>query len=98
MTVVTAAGLGLVTLGAPASPVLETLARDAAVALEGRPAEEIAKWATDTFGARFCVTSSDHMRGWAFEASTRLTEGIASVIAAASVALSLSLATEMFPA
>jgi phosphoadenosine phosphosulfate reductase len=62
MTVVTAAGLGLVTLGAtPASASassLEVLAREAGVALEGAPAEEIAKWATDTFGARFCVTSS----------------------------------------
>ncbi|RZU50050.1 phosphoadenosine phosphosulfate reductase [Krasilnikovia cinnamomea] len=66
MTVVTATGLGLVSLGgsAPADPTrrtpaeLEALARDAASALEGRPAEEIARWATDTFGARFCVTSS----------------------------------------
>lgn len=62
MTVVTAAGLGLVTLGATPDPAsassLEALAREAGVALEGAPAEEIAKWATDTFGARFCVTSS----------------------------------------
>jgi phosphoadenosine phosphosulfate reductase len=61
MTVVTAASLGLVTLGAPASAGstdLEAVARDAGVALEDAPAEEIAKWATDTFGARFCVTSS----------------------------------------
>jgi len=61
MTVVTAASLGLVTLGAPASadaPDLETIAREAGRDLEGAPAEEIAKWATDTFGARFCVTSS----------------------------------------
>jgi len=62
MTVVTAAGLGLVTLGATTDPAsassLEVLAREAGVALEGAPAEEIAKWATDTFGARFCVTSS----------------------------------------
>jgi len=62
MTVVTATGLGLVTLGATPDPAsassLEALAREAGVALEGAPAEEIAKWATDTFGARFCVTSS----------------------------------------
>jgi phosphoadenosine phosphosulfate reductase len=62
MTVVTAAGLGLVTLGASPDPAsassLEVLAREAGVALEGAPAGEIAKWATDTFGARFCVTSS----------------------------------------
>jgi phosphoadenosine phosphosulfate reductase len=61
MTVVTAASLGLVTLGAPApagATSLEAIAREAGEALEGVPAEEIAKWATDTFGARFCVTSS----------------------------------------
>jgi phosphoadenosine phosphosulfate reductase len=62
MTVVTAADLGLVTLGATPDPAsassLEALAREAGAALEGAPAEEIAKWATDTFGARFCVTSS----------------------------------------
>jgi phosphoadenosine phosphosulfate reductase len=62
MTVVTAAGLGLVTLSATPDPAsassLEALALEAGVALEGAPAEEIAKWATDTFGARFCVTSS----------------------------------------
>jgi phosphoadenosine phosphosulfate reductase len=62
MTVVTAAGLGLVTLGATPDPAsassLEALAREAGVALEGAPAEEIAKWATEEFGARFCVTSS----------------------------------------
>jgi phosphoadenosine phosphosulfate reductase len=67
MTIVAATSLNLVALGAPAAPVeagrrtpaeLEALARDAAVALEGAPAEQIAKWATDTFGARFCVTSS----------------------------------------
>jgi phosphoadenosine phosphosulfate reductase len=61
MTVVTAASLGLVTLGAPApagATSLEAIAREAGEALEGAPAEEIAKWATDTFGARFCVTSS----------------------------------------
>ena len=47
MTVVTAAGLGLVTLGATPDPAsassLEALAREAGVALEGAPAEEIAK-------------------------------------------------------
>jgi phosphoadenosine phosphosulfate reductase len=58
MTIVTAANLGLVSLGAPAAASFEALARDAAAALEGAPAEEIAKWATDTFGSRFCVTSS----------------------------------------
>src|SRR3954454_9822849 len=67
MTIVTAANLGLVSLGAPitvADPTrrtpaqLEALALDAGKTLEGAPAEEIAAWATDTFGARFCVTSS----------------------------------------
>jgi len=67
MTIVAATSLNLVSLGAAPGPVragrrtpaeLEALARDAAVALEGASAERIAKWATDTFGARFCVTSS----------------------------------------
>jgi phosphoadenosine phosphosulfate reductase len=67
MTIVTAATLGLVSVGAPITPAdptrrsrdeLEALARDAGRRLEGAPAEEIAKWATDTFGDRFCVTSS----------------------------------------
>src|SRR5690349_14147101 len=66
MTILAATSLNLVALGAPVvteagrrTPAeLEALARDAAVALEGAPAERIAKWATDTFGARFCVTSS----------------------------------------
>jgi phosphoadenosine phosphosulfate reductase len=34
------------------------LAADAGAALEGASAEEIVRWAADTFGARFCVTSS----------------------------------------
>jgi phosphoadenosine phosphosulfate reductase len=67
MTILAATSLNLVSLGAAPAPVeagrrtpaeLEALARDAAVALEGATAEQIAKWATDTFGARFCVTSS----------------------------------------
>jgi phosphoadenosine phosphosulfate reductase len=62
MTVVTAAGLGLVSLGASPDPAsarpLERIAREAGAALEGAPAEEIARWATGTFGPRFCVTSS----------------------------------------
>ena len=57
MTVVTAAGLGLVTLGAPVAPAdptrrsageLKALADEAGRALEGAPAEEIARWATGT--------------------------------------------------
>jgi phosphoadenosine phosphosulfate reductase len=67
MTIVAATSLNLVDLS-PVAPAasssgrrsrdeLEALARDAAF-LEGAPAEEIAKWATDTFGSRFCVTSS----------------------------------------
>ena len=66
MTIATATGLGLVNLGAPVvtdplrrSPEeLKSIADAAGVALEGAPAEEIAKWAAGTFGARFCVTSS----------------------------------------
>ncbi len=37
---------------------LKELADRAAVDLEGRPAEEIVAWAAETFGGRFCVTSS----------------------------------------
>jgi phosphoadenosine phosphosulfate reductase len=37
---------------------LKELADRAGVELEGRPAEEIVAWAADTFGGRFCVTSS----------------------------------------
>jgi phosphoadenosine phosphosulfate reductase len=37
---------------------LRELAASAARELEGAPAEVIARWAADTFGARFCVTSS----------------------------------------
>ena len=41
-----------------AATSLELLARRAAVELEGKPAAEIVRWAVDTFGDRFCVTSS----------------------------------------
>lgn len=67
MTVVTAAGLGLVTLGSPATPAdptrrspaqLSSLAAEGAALLADAPAEEIARWAAATFGDRFCVTSS----------------------------------------
>jgi phosphoadenosine phosphosulfate reductase len=76
MSAISAAGLGLVTLGAPAAPAdragptapadperrtpaeLRALADEAGRELEGAPAEEIARWAAQTFGARFCVTSS----------------------------------------
>ena len=65
MTVVSATGLGLVSLGgAPAAAAARTpqqlraLAEEAGRELEGAPAEEIARWAAQTFGDRFCVTSS----------------------------------------
>jgi phosphoadenosine phosphosulfate reductase len=67
MSLLNASGLGLISLGGPAVSAdperrrpeeLKALALAAAEALEGAPAEEIAKWATDTFGERFCVTSS----------------------------------------
>src|SRR4051795_1560324 len=67
MTIVAATSLNLVALGAAPGPVqagrrtpaeLKSLADTAGVALEGAPAEEIARWATSTFGERFCVTSS----------------------------------------
>jgi phosphoadenosine phosphosulfate reductase len=37
---------------------LTKVASDAGAALEGASAEEIVRWAADTFGPRFCVTSS----------------------------------------
>jgi phosphoadenosine phosphosulfate reductase len=37
---------------------LSALARQAAVELEGQPAERIVEWAAGEFGERFCVTSS----------------------------------------
>jgi phosphoadenosine phosphosulfate reductase len=63
MTALSATNLNLVTLGGPGrtgrSPAeLRALASSAAVELEGAPAEEIARWAAETFGPRFCVTSS----------------------------------------
>ncbi|GAA2547191.1 phosphoadenylyl-sulfate reductase [Winogradskya consettensis] len=67
MTVVTAANLGLINLGAPATPAdparrsraeLEALALEGAALLKDAPAEDIARWAASTFGERFCVTSS----------------------------------------
>ncbi|GAB3815476.1 phosphoadenylyl-sulfate reductase [Micromonospora zhanjiangensis] len=66
MTRASAAGLGLVRLGPrqPADPSrrdpgeLRELAERAGRELEGASAESIAGWAADTFGARFCVTSS----------------------------------------
>jgi len=65
MSPVLAAGLNLVRIGpdgadpARRDPVeLRALAEEAGRALEGAPAEEIARWAVQTFGDRFCVTSS----------------------------------------
>ncbi|NLU76886.1 phosphoadenylyl-sulfate reductase [Micromonospora sp. HNM0581] len=63
---VSAAGLGLVgtTAGVTADPSrrdpdeLRALAERAGRELEGAPALEIARWAAETFGGRFCVTSS----------------------------------------
>jgi phosphoadenosine phosphosulfate reductase len=37
---------------------MEKLVAEAAQALADAPAEEILRWATDTFGDRICVTSS----------------------------------------
>ncbi|MDQ7908951.1 phosphoadenylyl-sulfate reductase [Phytohabitans sp. ZYX-F-186] len=58
MSVVNAAGLGLLGPARDRTAELRSLAEEAAVALEGAPAEEIARWAAETFGDRFCVTSS----------------------------------------
>jgi len=37
---------------------METLAAEAAKALEGAPADDVIKWAAQTFGSRLCITSS----------------------------------------
>jgi phosphoadenosine phosphosulfate reductase len=67
MNVLSATNLGLVNLGPAPTPVdparrpaaeLKALAEEAGRELEGAPAEQIARWAVDTFGDRFCVTSS----------------------------------------
>ncbi|MGC4837316.1 phosphoadenylyl-sulfate reductase [Micromonospora vinacea] len=66
MSLVSAASLRLVGPGGstPADPArrdpdeLRALAERAARDLEGAPALEIARWAAQTFGDRFCVTSS----------------------------------------
>ncbi|MEU4471612.1 phosphoadenylyl-sulfate reductase [Micromonospora sp. NPDC023888] len=66
MSLVSAASLRLVGPGAQTSTdpagrnpdELRTLAEQAARELEGAPALEIARWAAQTFGDRFCVTSS----------------------------------------
>src|ERR1700758_1654042 len=38
--------------------LMRTLAEQAAEALADAPAEEVVRWATDTFGDRICITSS----------------------------------------
>ncbi len=66
MSLESATGLGLVGIGGPvtADPArrdpreLRALAEEAGRELEGAPALEIARWAAETFGDRFCVTSS----------------------------------------
>ncbi|RKR88234.1 phosphoadenylylsulfate reductase (thioredoxin) [Micromonospora pisi] len=71
MNMLSATNLGLVTLGPVPTPAstpdgparrsaaeLKALADEAGRALEGAPADEIARWAVETFGDRFCVTSS----------------------------------------
>jgi phosphoadenosine phosphosulfate reductase len=37
---------------------MRSLAEQAAIELEGAPAEDVIRWATDTFGDRICITSS----------------------------------------
>lgn len=66
MSPILATNLNLVSLGAPkpAEPgrrspeELRALAEEANRELEGAPAQEIARWAAQEFGDRFCVTSS----------------------------------------
>src|SRR5215470_19173979 len=37
---------------------METLATEAAEALKGAPADQVIRWAAETFGSRLCITSS----------------------------------------
>jgi phosphoadenosine phosphosulfate reductase len=39
-------------------PEMERLAAEAAQTLDGAPADEVIKWAAQTFGSRICITSS----------------------------------------
>ncbi|WP_435871038.1 phosphoadenylyl-sulfate reductase [Micromonospora musae] len=65
-SLVSAVNLALVGVGGPAPAdaarrdpqELRALAEEAGRELEGAPALEIARWAAETFGDRFCVTSS----------------------------------------
>jgi phosphoadenosine phosphosulfate reductase len=61
------AGAGPTRPGAPQIPAtarmeepiqMERLAADAAAALQGASADDVIRWAADTFGSRICITSS----------------------------------------
>ena len=56
MTALDSRGLAQTPLEDP--ELMRTLAEQAAEALADAPAEEVIRWATDTFGDRICVTSS----------------------------------------
>jgi phosphoadenosine phosphosulfate reductase len=45
-------------VGTEERPEMERLAAEAAQALDGAPADEVIKWAAQTFGSRICITSS----------------------------------------
>ena len=54
MTSLVESGLAQTSLEDP--ELMRTLAEQAAEALADAPAEEVIRWATDTFGDRICVT------------------------------------------
>ena len=56
MTSLVESGLAQTSLEDP--ELMRTLAEQAAEALADAPAEEVIRWATDTFGDRICITSS----------------------------------------
>ena len=51
-------GSGLAQISLEDPELMRTLAEQAAEQLADAPAEEVIRWAVDTFGARICVTSS----------------------------------------
>jgi phosphoadenosine phosphosulfate reductase len=58
VTALTSRGLAQISLSVEDPEQMRTLAEQAAAELADAPAEEVIRWAVDTFGERICVTSS----------------------------------------
>src|SRR5437764_6361999 len=58
VTVLPDVGRGLAKISLEDPEQMRTLAEQAAAELADAPAEEVIRWAVDTFGERICVTSS----------------------------------------